>query len=905
VVGRRAAANKHPLYRLRNGLDIAQINKNETEILYGEIFEQERYLLHDIRLQEGDCILDLGANIGLFTLFVYDCIKVANVYAVEPIRAIYEALEENAELYQLGAKLINCGVSNKPGKAQFTYYRGATRHSGMYADTQMWKRAISEVLTGPGNIMEEYAKELLGGKDESEQEECRLTTVSEIIREEGIGKIDLLKIAVGKSERDVLEGIKEEDWTKIKQIVIEAHDIDGRMDNIRLELEARGYKVATEYDGTLERVKVYKLYGISKGEVERRESDKVERKRRKSGLIKRDIDEEKIRAYLSERLPGYMQPVAIVRLEQMPLTASGKIDRKALPAPDFTRRTRETLGINSGKPMEELMAGFWSRLLNVEDVGQDDNFFELGGHSLLATQVISWIRDVMGVEIQLRVIFDAPTVRTLCRKIEESMSSGVKESPFTIEKAPHGRFVPLSHAQLRLFFIYKLEPASPAYNISNGVRLRGLLNVEALERGLNEIVRRYETLRSRFVIVNGEPMQETHPFSAFKLPQVNLMNATGIDTEQEARRLARIEATEPFDLEQGTVIRMKLIQLGEEDHVLILTAHHIVFDGWSSSILTREVTLLYDAYSRGEESPLPSLRIQYADFAQWERSWLQGPILDEQLSFWRKELAGVPITTIPTDRPRKAASAPRGDIQAIMIPKEVSESLKNLSRREDVTLYMTLLAAFQILLRYYAHQDDIAVGTDVANRDRAETEGLIGFFINVLVMRTDLSQNPTFKEVLKRVREVALNAYLRQNLPFDKLVEVLNPERIPGYTPLFQVKIVLQNAPAAKLELSGLTLSSFNPDYRTVKNDMILNLTESVQGLNGTLLYNADLYEASTATKILKAYETILGLVAEQPDMRLSGIDEQLAIAERRQQSLKREEFKAARQKIRKDLKVR
>ena len=400
--------------------------------------------------------------------------------------------------------------------------------------------------------------------------------------------------------------------------------------------------------------------------------------------------------------------------------------------------------------------------------------------------------------------------------------------------------VPLSFAQQRLWFLDQFEPGSVVYNIPAAVRLTGPLKVTALEQSLNEIVRRHDVLRATFPTVDGQPYQVICPAMPLRQAQgqlvtlsvVDLRELPEVEREVEARRLATEEAQQPFDLARGPLIRTALLQLGDEDHILLLIAHHIVSDSWSTRVFFQELSVLYEAFSTDSPSPLPALTLQYADFAHWQRQWLQGEVLEQQLSYWKQRLGDIrPVLELPTDRPRPAKQTYRGATHSLTLPASLSESLKVLSRQEGVTLFMTLLAAFQTLLHRYTGRDDIAVGAPIAGRNRAELEGLIGFFVNTVVLRTNLVGNPSFRELLGRVREVALGAYAHQELPFEKLVEELQPERDLRHTPLFQVMFQLSNDPGGAPQLPGLNVENFEFDSGITKCDVTLEVIEKVAGL--------------------------------------------------------------------------
>ncbi|UCE20065.1 MAG: amino acid adenylation domain-containing protein [Gemmatimonadota bacterium] len=430
---------------------------------------------------------------------------------------------------------------------------------------------------------------------------------------------------------------------------------------------------------------------------------------------------------------------------------------------------------------------------------------------------------------------------------------------------------PTSFAQQRLWFLDRLEPQSPAYNIPIALRLKGRLNVRALERSFNEIVRRHEVLRTTFAEMDGQPVQVIAPSLRWRLKLVDVQELPEADREIETRRLAAEEAQRPFDLAQGPLLRTTLVRLKEKEHVLLLTVHHIVSDGWSTGILFREISVFYESFSAGKTSPLSELPIQYADFAVWQREWLQGETLEAQLSYWREQLAGAPPSLeFPTDRPRPLMQTYRGTRQFLVLSEKLTETIKALSQRAEVTPFMTLLAAFSVLLKRYTGQDDIVVGTPIAGRNRPEIEGLIGFFVNTLVMRTDLSGNPGFLEVLGRVREVCLGAYAHQDVPFEKLVEELRPERNLTQSPMFQVMFVLQNATDSALELKDVTLNSLEVDTGTAKFDLALSVIDGAEGLNGILYYNTDLFDAPTINRILKHYENLLEGIVADPEQTVS-----------------------------------
>ena len=431
--------------------------------------------------------------------------------------------------------------------------------------------------------------------------------------------------------------------------------------------------------------------------------------------------------------------------------------------------------------------------------------------------------------------------------------------------------IPLSFAQQRLWFLDQMEPGNPLYNIAGAVRLKGSLDIAAFEQSFNEIVRRHEALRTTFQTIDGQAVQEIAPTLQLALPILDWRQLE--EQETEVLRLAEDEAQQPFDLATGPLIRITLVRLADTEYVAILTMHHIVSDAWSLGVFVRELSTLYEAFSTGQPSTLPELPIQYPDFAAWQRQWLQGEVLDFQLSYWRKQLGGnLPVLQLPTDRPRPRVQTFRGARYSFSLDSQLTKALQQLSQQEEVTLFMTLLAAFKTLLYRYTFQEDILVGSPIANRNRTETEQLIGFFINTLVLRTDFSGNPTFKELLKRIGQITWDAYEHQDLPFEKLVEELQPERDLSYSPLFQVKFMLQNAPQENLKLPGLTLSFIDLKNSTAKLDLSLDMSETASGLEGSFEYNTDLFDEATIARMADHFCSLLsGIVAnpEQPIAQL------------------------------------
>jgi amino acid adenylation domain-containing protein len=580
-----------------------------------------------------------------------------------------------------------------------------------------------------------------------------------------------------------------------------------------------------------------------------------------------------LREYLAERLPPTMWPSAFVELEQLPRTLNGKIDRKALPALELTQARRENEA-GTLTPIEEILAGIWCEVLRLPGVGREGNFFNLGGHSLLASQVIHRIRDTFKIELPVRSIFESPTVAQLAALIQAELSEGNLSTASPIKPVPRDGKLPLSFAQQRLWFQEELARGTATFHIDLGMRLNGQLNWVALEQTFNEICRRHENLRTSFPVIDGEPVQIVHPFSRLSLPTVDLSHLGEAEREAIDAKLAKTALDQPFELKTGPLVRLVMIRHSDQNHSVLCVLHHIVSDGWSRGILIREVSALYQAFGRGEPSPLPELKVQYGDFAVWQRERLQGETLELELTFWKEQLAGAPpLLDLPTDRPRPPVQTYRGAAESFALSQELSQRLKVLSQKQGTTMFMLLLAGFQTLLYRYTNEDDIVVGTTVANRERSEIEPLIGFFVNMLAQRADCSGNPPFLELLDQVRETTLRAYAHQTAPFEKLVQELRPKRNPGYLPLFQAVFSFHNQPTlTELTLSGLTLSVVQREVATSQIDLLLDLYEDTQGLQGAVQYNADLFDRTTIVQMIAHLRNLLEAITADPGQRLSDL---------------------------------
>ncbi|MBF8271704.1 MAG: amino acid adenylation domain protein [Magnetococcales bacterium] len=575
---------------------------------------------------------------------------------------------------------------------------------------------------------------------------------------------------------------------------------------------------------------------------------------------------DELRTFLKRKLPDYMIPATFVVMGALPRSPNGKVDRRALPSAAEGNPAMESSLELPRSPTEELVAAVWGTLLNKKQVGRDNNFFDLGGHSLMATRVISRLRDLFSLDLPLTLLFDAPTVAGISAQIDAARQQNNRmPPPPPIQPADRSVPLPLSFAQQRLWFLEQLEGGTTTYNMPGAITLTGTLHVSSLKRAIQTIIQRHESLRTSILSMDGKLVLNIGPLACDPLVQRQ------VEHPQELQKLVEEEVQKPFNLTSDPMFRITLIRLREDSHTLLFTFHHIVADGWSITLFIQELAQLYNAFIQNQPSPLAELPIQYADFSQWQRQWLSGVVLETQLDYWRKQLATAPaLLELSTDRLRPPVQTFRGNDIYFSVDDTTCQQIILLGRTSGSTLFMTLLAAFATLLNRYSDQEDIIIGTPVANRDRPETESLIGFFVNTLALRVDLSGDPPFRELLTRVRRMALDAFAHQSIPFEQLVEEIHPVRSLSHSPLFQVMFALQNAPSEPLQLTGLTVTPLDLVGKSSKFDMSLSMEETQTGLVGVLEYNTDLFDATTMERLIGHFKILLGSIVANPDLSLS-----------------------------------
>jgi amino acid adenylation domain-containing protein/FkbM family methyltransferase len=877
------------VYVLPDGSPVAHLNKNETDYIYNEIFVLQAYLRHGITIRDGDCIVDAGANIGLFTVFASRLAQNLRIVSFEPNPAAFACLKSNAEAWGSAVQCLPLGLSSENKSADLTFFEGLSLLSGFYADAATEREVVKNYVFNqepdaqPGERFAAEVGALIDSRLQARTISAQLRTLSSVIAEQGLDRIDLLKVNVEKSELDVLRGLAAEDWPKIRQLVIEV-DRQDNLAPITALLEEHGFRVSVEQDPLLRKTDLCYVYGIRRSSESEAREGRVTGRRASDPFVPVAIPPDgkvlapaTLRAHLKARVPQYMVPGVFVLLDTLPLTANGKVDRQALPeiASDDLPKTSSADGGRPFTETEKALAAIWTELLKVERVGIDDDFFDLGGHSLLAIKAVSRIRDVFAVDLQTHTLFEHSTLGALAKVLAEARGVAAQEPVHRIEPRKETGPCALSFAQEQLWFLDQLAPGSPVYNIVDAISFEGRYDATAMRRALQELVRRHDVLRTAFTQEEGRPLQVVAPAIDVTLPELDLSSsAAGRERDRAWADVVREVGRKPFDLSQAPLFRATMVHMSAQEHRLLLAIHHIVADEWSMEVVQQEIRQLYGAFTRGRQSPLPALPIQYADFASWQRQWSRGEALQQEFAYWKSELAGAPTTLeLVGDKPRPAMPSFRGATEVFSLSKTLVERLKALGRAEQATLFMTLEAAFAALLHRYTGQDDLLIGTPISGRTHSETERLIGSFLNTVVLRAQFDDDATFRSLLQQTRARALGAFAHPSLPFNYLVAELAPERDASRSPLFQVMFVLHDAAG----VSQVSKVSGNRELATgtAKFDLSLLMSESDGGgggLDGLLEYSTDLFEAATIQRLGRHYVTLLEALVSAPDARLAEV---------------------------------
>lgn len=870
------AVENKPRYTLPNNMAIVQLNKNETDFMYNEIFIEQNYIKQGITINEGDCILDIGANIGMFSLFVNQLEKDIQIYSFEPIPELYELLRINTGLYNENTKVFNCGISNENTETTFTFYPKASIMSGKYGDLDKEKDTFEKTLKSQlepaeqGEDFEKLYNELIQERFEAKQVVCQLKTLSDIIEENNIEKIDLLKIDVEKSEMDVLQGIKSEHFKIIKQIVLEVHDIDGQLNKVLYLLRNNGFSVFTGRDNELESTDMYNVYAIAEWcsikEIEDTEAVIIQ------PMENHLLTKGKLIDYLKGSLPEYMIPLHIVQLEKMPLNPNGKIDRKQLSKLTAAMVMEKEYAAPRNS-VEERLCEIWAGILGVKNIGINDSFLDLGGHSLKATVLASKIYKEFDVEIRLKDIFNGPTIK----EISEYIQKAEKNDFVSIEKIPEREYYETSSAQKRMYILQQFDRNSTVYNMPWLMEVEGKLDIKRIEQAIRTMMRRHEILRTYFENINGEIIQKISKEIYFKVEYADEIELA----QAEAAAAAHLEAykenkanevikkfVRSFDLGTAPLFRVGLVRVQKEKYLLMFDMHHIISDGVSMGILINEFTQLYE----GKE--LKELKLQYKDYSHWQNNLLNTQKMKKQERYWVDRFSDeIPVLNMPTDYPRALTRSFEGDCINLVLNKELGRKLNKLGKETGSTLYMILLSAVNILLSKYSGQEDIVVGSPVAGRTHTDLEGIIGMFVNTLPMRNEPKGVKTFEEFLEEVKENALKAYENQDYQFEELVDKLNLASDMSRNPVFDIMFALQNMENQEIHLKEAVFRQYNNENKISKFDFTISAVEKFEEIELSFEYNTKLFKKETIGRMANHFKNILESITENKEICLKDIE--------------------------------
>ena len=854
---------------LPNGMPAFYINLHEAENLYREIFEEYSYWKYGIELQDGACIFDIGANIGMFTLFVHNRCKDAQIYSIEPLPPTCEVLRLNTRLHEVNANVYNIGISDRDGVENFTYFPNSPAMSGRFANldeeietarTFMINREI-DGNKGVG-LSQEQVDEIVEERLNTESYSCTVKSLSSLIRENQVDKIDLLKIDVEKGEIDVLNGIAEEDWGKIQQLVIEIHNVDDRLEGIIRQLEAHGFHVAYEQDTLYKNTKLYNLYAI-RGEIKKEAHGNaiVQWKFSTPGQLIVDL-----KNHLNRRLPDIMIPSSFILLDSFPLTPNGKIDRSALPAK--ASRHFDTGYEAPRDEIEKKLTDIWSAILGVEKdaIGIDSDFFDLGGHSLKATLLVSRMHKELNVKLPLAEVFKNPTIKTLAEYLR-----GLSINEFvSIDPVEKKEFYPLSSTQKRLYVIQCMDKESTAYNMPGVFVLEGNLDLQRLENAFIKLIARHESLRTSFELI-GEPVQRIYEPGTVPFKIDNYRQDAEAVPSTDATPAAIKKFTRAFVLAVPPLLRVGLIQLAKEKNILLVDMHHIITDGASQGIFVNDLLALY----LGKK--LPPLTLQYKDFSSWQNEQFETGAFKKQEDYWLGSFLGdIPVLEMPTDYQRALVQQFEGGDIRKSIDREISQGIRRLATQTNATVYMVLLAVYYVLLAKYTGQEDIVVGTPVIGRRHADLENIIGMFVNTLALRNYPKSEKTFRNFLQEVIDNSIKAFENQDYPLDGLVEKLKIERIPGRNPLFDVMFSYSEKNKMSndnIESTGLKFGLYELDSRKAKFDLNMETSEEDDQLILFMVYCSELYKKETIERIITDFNSILETIVNDIDIKIADIE--------------------------------
>jgi amino acid adenylation domain-containing protein/FkbM family methyltransferase len=853
------------LFQLPNGLSVVHKNAGETSAIYKEIFEEVDYFKNGITVNPGDVVFDVGANIGLFSLFVGLSAHGSRIYAFEPIAQIFEALEANSQLYNIGLQTFNCGIGEREETVQFTYYPHNTAISGRYADHDEDNKTVQSFMIGE---LPEQQRHLIDALVESrmqgETQSCRVRRLSDIISENRIEKIDLLKIDVEKSELDVLKGINNDDWLKIKQVVMEVHG--ERVDEIAALLTQHGFSVTSEQAGLLKTTSLFNIYA--------------------SRLVNPDsyappvpvlpayhnpeqfVDV--IKDHCRSLMPEFMIPSHFRVIDSIPLTINGKIDLRALQDNEPVETSAKKQSREPKNLVENQLIAIFGDILSYKDVSVNDHFFERGGHSIKAIQLISRISKDLRVDIELNDIFENPVLEDIASLINNrEQAEGTR-----IPSAPAQEHYALSFAQRRLWIMHQFAERRNAYVISRKYKLKGSINVGLLESAFRKLYERHEILRTSFAMVENEPRQFIAPTEScivnFQYRDIRNLMSNEVLAEIQSDSMEKVS-----DFQRGGLMAADILQVSNDEFIFLFSIHHIVCDGWSINILVRELLNFYGSMVQGTPAEETSLKIQYKDYSEWQNGLLKGKYLKELENYWANRLRDHQTLKLPLDFPRSASADFNGAFVDFTLNSKVMSEIKALALAEKTTVNTVLMSVYFIFLSRLSNQRDIVIGTSLLGRNQDELQQAVGFFINTIAVRNKVSPEMKFIDFMKGVHTASLDDLKRQDMPFDLLVETLNVKRDPAITPIFQNRFVysdLSSDNSGESFLPGVQIVPEEIDEVTSKFDLSLTMYPDDDGVVGHLEYRTALFKKATIDSFVTAYMSFVAEVAANPQLKIGDL---------------------------------
>ncbi len=850
-------------YTLKNGLSILQLNPNETDFLFSEMFERNAYLRHGVHLHEGAVVVDVGSNIGMFAMCAHVSHADLQLVCIEPNPHVRALLDANLRLLGANARVFDCGISAAEGRADFTFYPGFSILSGLHADIADEKEVVRSYIRQQRDMAgsdDDAVEEVLAAKLRPVTIPVRLRPLGDVIAESGVTRIDLLKINVEKAELEVLLGLRDDQWALIQQIALELHDVDGRLDITLTMLKSRGFEVVVEEDWSLEHTAGtnYYLYAVRPGTGRAEGPIGTERL---AHFTRAPLTDEDLRAHAVANLPEYMVPEVVRVVDRLPVTSHGKVDRRTIARWSWTRAGQATADTRALTSIEARLAELWSAVLDLERVGASEHFFNSGGHSLSAARLSGRVREAFGVAFSVGAVFDKPVLSDMAAHIASLSATAAH-----LALVAHGWDgpLPVSFAQERLLFLEQLDGEGSAYVISGAMTLEGRLDIDALRRALEDVVERHPVLRSVF------PREGGRAVARILGQRVELIIEAGAASVED---WVAAKAAASFNLAQELPLRVTLLKVAADHHVLAVACHHLVADGWSVALFLRDLSSRYREHVGVPGDDLPALRVGYYDYARWQRAWLSGDRLAADLDFWRQTLDGAaPSLELPTDHPRPPVTTYEGSSLSWRIPPDIRSKVEQVARHADATPYMVLLSAFAALLHRWSGQHDIVIGSPVAGRTVPGADDLIGLFVNTLVMRLDLEGVSSYGELLQRSRTATRDALDHQEVPFELVVDAVRPPRRLDRHPVFQVLFALQNLPVSVLDLPGVRWAPYSVESTVAKFDLSLILDEVDGGYRGTFEYATALFETSTIERLITQFDLLLSAVLESVDTRVATV---------------------------------